>query len=342
MHRHHRRIGETHGVVVREVGLLDGAAGQGDLAVERGRQAVDDAALHLHADDRGIDHRAAIDGAGHTLDLQRLAVGHGDLGDLRHDRAERGAQRNAAARSRRQGLAPARFPGGGFQHLEMPWLVGQQLAAEIERVLLQGQRQLVDKTLVEEGGVRMADRAPEAHRHRAVGDHGLQPVERKRVGRILDGIALGLALRRQAGGARAKLVARRLRDLALGDAREFGCSLRHIEFGPPPRQRHRPVVIVADVLFARPQHLDGPFGHGEGAGHGLAHQIDLGAPTEAAAQESRVHGDVGLPHVGGAGRGQPHQGRRLVGHPDVDAGLAATRAVQFIGSIGVCARYGAR
>ena len=146
----------------------------------------------------GIDHRAAIDGAGHALDLQRLAIGHGDLGDLRHDRAERGAQRDAAARSRRQRLAPARFLGRRLQHLADGAACRQQLAAELERVLLQGQRQLVDEALVEEGGVRMADRAPEADRHRAVGDHGLEPVERKGVGRILDGIALGLALRRQA------------------------------------------------------------------------------------------------------------------------------------------------
>ena len=77
-------------------------------------------------------------------------------------------------------------------------LPANKFAAELERVLLQGQRQLVDEALVEEGGVRMADRAPEADRHRAVGDDGLEPVERKGVGRILDGIALGLALRRQA------------------------------------------------------------------------------------------------------------------------------------------------
>ena len=269
------------------------------------------------------------------LTSQRLAVGHGNFGDLRHDRAERGTQGDAAARSRRQRRAPARLLGRRLEHLEMPRLAGQQLAAEGEGVLLQRKRQLVDEALVEEGGVRMADRAPEADRHRAVGDDGFEPVERKSVGRVLDGIAFGLALGRQADRARRKLVGRRLRDLALGDAREFGTAARHVEFGPPARQRHRPVVVVADVLFARPQHLDRPLRHGERAGHGLAHQIDLGAPAEAAAEESRVHGDVGLRHVGGLGRRQPHQGRRLVGHPDLDA---LARAVQFIGSIGVCAR----
>src|SRR5258708_24154698 len=98
----------------------------------------------------------------------------------------------------------------------MTRLAGQQLAAKSERVLLQGERQLVDKTFVEESAVRMTDRAPEADRHRALGDHGVEAVARKGVGRILDRIARGLALRRQARRARAALLPRRLRNLARG------------------------------------------------------------------------------------------------------------------------------
>src|SRR5438477_12604629 len=99
----------------------------------------------------------------------------------------------------------------------MPRPVSQQFASEFEGALVECQRQFVDEALVEERGVRMPDRSPEADRHRARRHDGLQAIERKAIGRVLDGIALGLALLRQPDGSRDKLVARRLANLALAD-----------------------------------------------------------------------------------------------------------------------------
>src|SRR5436305_11687165 len=161
----------------------------------------------------------------------------------------------------------------------MPEPAAEQLAPELEWILLQGERQFVDETLVEEGRMRMADRTPEADWHRAVRRDRLQAIERKAVGRILDGIAFRLALLRQSRGSRRELVGRRLADLALADGYEISIP----EIGGPSRERHRSIAIVADILFARPQHLHRVSRQRERAGHGLAHQVDFSAPAEAAA-----------------------------------------------------------
>ena len=54
-------------LVVVEVALLDAAVLDRDLAIERGGEAEDDAALHLRLDRVRVDDRAAVDGADHAL-----------------------------------------------------------------------------------------------------------------------------------------------------------------------------------------------------------------------------------------------------------------------------------
>src|SRR5262245_24827054 len=58
-----RRLVDAQHSVVAEVGLLDAAVLDGDLAIERGRKAEYDAALHLRANGVWIDLDSTIDGA---------------------------------------------------------------------------------------------------------------------------------------------------------------------------------------------------------------------------------------------------------------------------------------
>ncbi len=89
-------IHAQHAVIV-EVTLFDLALLEGDLAVHDGPEAEADTALHLGGDDVGIDGRAAVHRAHHSIDLD-LAVGvDADLRDLRHISVERLGDRDPAA-----------------------------------------------------------------------------------------------------------------------------------------------------------------------------------------------------------------------------------------------------
>ena len=102
-----RRLIHAQHLVGIEVGLLDTAVLQRDLAIERGRDAEDDRALDLRLDGVGIDDGAAIDRADDAPDTNGAILRHLDLGNLRHV----GRRRRTAARRRGrpfgQGLPPA-------------------------------------------------------------------------------------------------------------------------------------------------------------------------------------------------------------------------------------------
>ena len=104
-----RRLVDAQHPVVVEVRLLHPALLDGDLAVERGGEAEDEAALELRRDGIRIDGDAGIDRAGdapqmHLALLVDLGLDHG--GD---EAAERRLHAHAAADPRRQRLAPAGF-----------------------------------------------------------------------------------------------------------------------------------------------------------------------------------------------------------------------------------------
>ena len=66
MHRRVRHPGDRVGV---EIALLDPAVPDGDLAEQRGRQAVEHRALDLHRRGQRIDQMAAVDAGDDPLDL---------------------------------------------------------------------------------------------------------------------------------------------------------------------------------------------------------------------------------------------------------------------------------
>jgi hypothetical protein len=67
---------DTQSPIGVEIALLDAPILEGDLAVKRGGETVDDGALHLRLDGVGIDDDAAVDRASDALDGD-IAV-HGD------------------------------------------------------------------------------------------------------------------------------------------------------------------------------------------------------------------------------------------------------------------------
>src|SRR5580704_2905452 len=102
-----RRLVHAQDLVAIEVGLLDTAVLQRDLAIERCRDAEDDRALDLCPDGIGIDDGAAIDRADDASDTNRSVPRHLDLSDLRHIGREGELNGDATADPFRQRLSPA-------------------------------------------------------------------------------------------------------------------------------------------------------------------------------------------------------------------------------------------
>src|SRR5262249_24382754 len=88
--------------VVAEIGLLDSAVLERDLAVKRGRQTEDDPALHLRANGVGIDLDSAVDGAPDGSRVDGAILVDACLDHLGDEAAEADAERNAAALAGRQ------------------------------------------------------------------------------------------------------------------------------------------------------------------------------------------------------------------------------------------------
>src|SRR5262249_29610778 len=100
---------DPHRVVVVEVRLLDVAVLDRALLQEHARQPVDERAGDLPLDLRGVDGVPAIGGRDDAMDLDLVAVGHGDLGARRNVAVERHHLRQPAIDTLRRRLAqPAR------------------------------------------------------------------------------------------------------------------------------------------------------------------------------------------------------------------------------------------
>src|SRR6185437_6407196 len=137
-----------HGVVV-EVSLANASAIDRDVAVERGREPVHDATLHLRFDRIGIDDRTAVHRAYHAVHARHTVTVERDFRHLRHVGPERLGHRDAARAPRRERLAPPRLLRRQLQHPEMTRVVGKQGAAELVRVLPRGARDFVDEAFGE-------------------------------------------------------------------------------------------------------------------------------------------------------------------------------------------------
>ncbi len=198
--------------------------------------------------------------------------------------------------------------------------VVEQGQAKGERVLPGFVRQLIDEGLVEEGVMRMADRAPVADRHAA---------SRGNTGDALVGDAIGLVEQTFAG----RLVGRvertgERRQVALHPARRHGIAgAGHAQRGGPAigaetGAQHGDtggaIEVVAEVFLARPDELNRPAAALDGDAHRLADRIDFQAPAEAAAEIGDVHGDILDTDTGDLGGDGAGQSRHLCWRPDFD------------------------
>ena len=310
MHLDPGRILEPHDRIGVEIALLDAAVPDGDLVVERGREAVDHAALELHFDRARIDDMAAVDRDRHPLDLHLALLVDRHLGDHAHDAVVAFVNREAAALAGRQRLAPVALLGERVEHVHEVGPLGQQLAAEPIGVLSRRQRQLVDEALHEEGVLRMAGRAPRPKRHMGVLDDGSDP----QVGDLIAGA------RQPLGGLRIEPVpdVDGIGGAAGGAAIEGERQPIGAEAGLEADRGLRAVAALAHVLLARPDQL-----------HGLAdqladvhrlHQFIVAQPAaEAAAREGVVDMDVRRLHAGRLG-GELERAVGVLGaDPDIDA-----------------------
>ena len=174
----------------------------------------------------------------------------------------------------------------------------QQRGAKGHGVGASGRRGLVHEALFEEGLMRVADGAPEAHRHgqihRAVSDAHV---------RHFVGLVEGAFTRRLVGADEGQ-TENALKDLrrdglaGAGIAPSLQAALR-VEPGLKTRHAGRAIEVVLHVLLARPQRLHRPTLTVLGDGRSLADEVDVEPPPEAAAEL----GDDEIYLVGGDAQG---------------------------------------
>src|SRR5262245_3876375 len=250
-----RRLVDAQHPVIAEVRLLDAAVLDGDLAVERGRQAEHDPALHLRANRVGVDLDAAIDRAPHVGRVDGTILVDADLDHLRHEAAEAGAKRDASRLPVGKRLAPSGSFRGELQDGLRPWVLVQQREPVRKRLLLRVGRELVDEALDDECPARDAHPAPP--RCEDSGRLLPDPLD-------LDGADLVGLIRRALHRIRIDAVLDPGRVVALDDGRAGdamrpgdGLALR-VHARADAIVVIRAVHVVLDVFLARPDHLDGP------------------------------------------------------------------------------------
>ena len=159
----------------------------------------------------------------------------------------------------------------------------QQRGAKGHGVGASGRRGLVHEALFEEGLMRVADGAPEAHRHgqlhRTVADTHV---------RHFVGLVEGAFTRRLVGADEGQ-TENALKDLrcdglaGAGVAPGLQVALR-VKPGLEARHAGRAIEVVLHVLLARPQRLHRPALAMLGDGRSLADEVDIQPPAETATE----------------------------------------------------------
>ena len=327
-------LGDPHHRVGVEVRLLDAAAVERDLAVERRGHRVDRAALHLRLDLIRVDRDPAVDRADEAVDPYRAVVGDRDLGHVRRVARVGEAHRDAARASRRQRRAPA---GLGRRQLEDPLVAGrlpEERAPVLVRVLPRLVRQLVDEGLDDE---RVLGRARPSARSRSAPRRPCRPTRSARWGCRTAGPA-----------ARPSTCCRPGRRGRAPRWRRSPAPTARVNHavGLPPASSARPehvvrartVEAVREVVLARPDHLHRPAADRLGDLDGIDDVVDLPPPPEAAAEERRVHRHPLDREPGQLARRSPASRPGSASAPTPCTRSAVTWAVAFIGSMHACSR----
>src|SRR6266446_2374901 len=282
-----RRLVHAQDLIIMEVALLDAPILEGDLAIERRRDAEHDRALDLRLDGVGIDRNAAIDRADDPVDANRSVPRHLDFGNLRHVGRKNELEGDAAPKTLRQWLSPAGLFGGKLEDGLGTGRLVKQSPPIGDRILLRRGRQLVHEAFGHEDVVRRSDAAPESRRnawrfHLHILDvHVREGIDQ--IDRALGGVGVetivkeGRCPSRDDRGASEAMIP--------GDRHPI-----RIEASGYPVEPIRPVHVVLDVFLAGPDDFDravdmlGDFDRARDA-------IDLQAPTESTPDQMIVHDD---------------------------------------------------
>ena len=204
-------------------------------------------------------------------------LGHRHFCNLCHHTAKAAMDRNTAralcAVGRRlRSLLPVREFCRAMQHTQVALVGAQQLRAKRDRILSAGGGAFIDEAFGEECVLRMRYRAPNACGHRRLQGHMRYSGIRKRVGGVGRTVGRGVqeGRRAHAGAGGSSLPGKQL--AVLIQACRATCQIRWA------------VVVVRDVLLARPQQL---YGRARGFARkqrGLHHEVGQVAPAEAAAE----------------------------------------------------------
>src|SRR5215472_6776110 len=123
-----------------EVGLLDTAVLERDLAMQRRGDAEDDCALYLRLDGIGIDGGAAVHRTHDAADTNVPVLRHPDFGNVGHIGREHVLERHPAAYPFGQGLSPAGLFGGEIKNRFGAGGLVEKRAPISDRILLRRRR----------------------------------------------------------------------------------------------------------------------------------------------------------------------------------------------------------
>src|SRR5579862_4176535 len=284
-----RRLSDPQRREVVEVALLNAAVGEGNLLAERRAQAERHATLELRAHAVRIDHLATIHRAHHALDPHLALLAGADLCDLRQVAPHGELNRYAAAAAGRQRRAPPRPVGRKIENGTHARRL-EQRPPILHRVLLRRDRELVDEALDHEDAARGPNPAPPRRRHasRIVANKTNLHVGRQqlvdRVGGGLDCVAVDAVLDWQPV---IELAHRGTCD-SVAPAEDVTVL---VEGGREPIDVVRPVAVMLDILFARPQHPQRPLDMSGDAG--CEHDpVNLQAPPKTPADQMVVQKDL--------------------------------------------------
>src|SRR5713101_5122529 len=282
-----RRLVYAQDLIVVEIALLDAPIFEGDLAIERRRDAEHDGALDLRLDGVGIDRDAAIDRADDPADANCSVPRHLDFDNLRHVGREDELEGDAAAESLRQWLSPAGLFGGELEDGLGAGRLIEQRPPIGDRILFRRRRQLVHEAFGHEDVVRRPDAAPEGGRNawrfhpQILDTHVREGIDQ--IDRALGGVGVKTIVKE---GWRPSRDDRRAREAMIpGDRYPF-----RIETGGYPVEPIRPIHIVLDVFLAGPYDFDGAIDM-LGDFDRARDAIDLQAPTESTPDQMIVHDD---------------------------------------------------
>ena len=167
--------------------VLDGA-----VAVEQGRQAIDERARDLPLDLRRIDDVAGIGGGDDAVHLDLVAVGDGDFGRTRDVAAVAHVLAMPRYTPCGGGLSQPIFSATALSTARCFGCFAHQLAPEFDRILADRMRQLVHEAFEIDRVLVDVDAAPEARRDVGIAHGMLDQQVRK-----------GVADRPVAGGSEA-------------------------------------------------------------------------------------------------------------------------------------------